>query len=157
MITFSHDYTGRQVDVLAFDGASPSGEVLLQQVMAQPYQGGKVTAGIQKLAQRFLLCLLTEKGSCPWDVTWGTYFMTEAHLGRFQTPLDVYGAFSQALTEIQTQLTAVESETDPVDERFASAVIDSVAVEADVSKVYVTLWSRAGRDRAVLVSIPLTV
>ena len=57
------DYVGRTIDVLAYDGAVPAGEVLLEQIMAQPGEGGKIATGMQKLAQRFILELFTETGS----------------------------------------------------------------------------------------------
>lgn len=152
---FTFDYTNRLVDVLAFDGATPFGEVMLEQTLCQPDQGGKITAGIQKLAQRFLLELLTEKGSMAYHADRGTWFMRDAKMGYLRTQLDVHGSFARALEDVADNLIKDEVDTDPDDERFGDAEITSIAVSPGLAKIYMTLWSRAGRDRAV--TIPLTI
>ena len=157
MTTFSMDYSGRQVDVLAFDGATKFGAVALQQVLAQPGEGGKVTAGIQKLAQRFLLELLTIRGSILYDPTRGTNFLAEAQAGQLNTQLDVYGAFARAVKVASVNLISDESSTDPLDERFKSASIDSIAVAPGVARIFVTLASRAENNRTVLLPISLSL
>ena len=157
MTKFTMDYTGRQVDVLAFDGSTDFGAVMLQQTLAQPGQGGKITAGIQKLAQRFVLELLTIKGTICYDPDRGTNFMLEAQTGQLNTQLDVYGAFARAVDQIGINLVGDEVASDPLDERFDSATIDSIAVEPGVAHIYVTLNSRAANSRSVLIPITLSL
>ena len=154
---FIFDYTGRQIDVLAFDGATPRGEVALQQTLAQPGEGGKITAGIQKLAQRFLLELLTEQGSMLYNPHRGSTFMTEVRLGLLRTQVDVYGSFARAVDQITDNLIGDESASDPLDERFASAAINSIAVAPGAAHIYVSLTSRDGTARPVILPIALSL
>jgi hypothetical protein len=155
--TFTFDYTGRKVDVLAFDGATRTGEVLLQQTLAQPGEGGKITAGIQKLAQRFLLELLTKKGTLRYQPSRGTNFLVDADMGYLRTQLDVYGSFARALDDIEQNLLSDETEADPLDERYGGAAIESIATSPGVAKLYVALWSLAGEDRKVTIPITLSL
>ncbi len=88
-MTVFNDYIGRKVDVLAFQGPVPVGEVLLTQSLALEGTGGMVTTGINFLAQRFLIELLTERGSIPhWPIR-GTTFMTEIR-SQFVRTLEIY-------------------------------------------------------------------
>jgi len=154
-MTTAADYAGRKLDVLAFDGATLKGETLLDQVLARPGAGGKITAGVQKLAQRFLLELLTEEETLPYNPSRGCLFMFEARAGYFQTHLDVIGAFARAVSAIRRNLANDETDDDPEDERFASAELKSVSLAAGTARLYVELLSQAGTARTVL--LPLDI
>ena len=54
-------YIGRSIDVLAFRGGQRAGDVLLEQSLADQFSTGEICTGLQKLAQRFILALLTER------------------------------------------------------------------------------------------------
>ena len=151
------DYQGRTVDVLAYDGATPAGEVLLEQIMAQPGEGGKITTGIQKLAQRFILELFTETGSQFYFPGRGTRFLTEARRGVLRTPADIFASFSRALVDIKRNLQLEESDADPSDERYQDAVILEVTFVNGVASVKVFIFSQAGGSRQVILPINVSL
>lgn len=151
------DYQGRTIDVLAYDGATPAGEVLLEQVMAQPGESGKIATGMQKLAQRFILELFTETGSMLYFPERGTLFLTEARRGLFRTQADVFASFARALVDIQRNLQLEEADTDPPDERYQTARILDVTFIDGVASVRVFITSRAGSARQVILPINVSL
>lgn len=138
------EFQGRTFDLLAYQGAVAGGEVLTQQQLIGSDNFGQITTGIQKLAQKVLLILLTEKTSKPHDPTFGTGFVTEVRMGYFQTPLDVFASFSEALVDIQQRLQSEELDSDPDDEKFESAEIVNVSLGAGTASVLFELTSVAG-------------
>jgi hypothetical protein len=150
------DYAGRTYDVLAFRGAAARGEVRLDQSLFGT-DAGTICTGIQKLAQRFVLELLTERGSLPYSPTRGTTFMTRLQQGWLRTEADVFVAFSFALNDLELNLMAEEAVTDPDDERFASASLDRVFIEPGVVVLHVTVWSRAGLARKVILPVATAI
>lgn len=149
------EYTGRTVDILAYQGAPGLGEVLTLQTLAQTGHGGQICTGIQKLAQRFLLELLTEVGTLAYQPTRGCQFMLDARLGLFQNQYDVLASFSASLVDIQRNLQAEESEADPDDERFDSAEAISVTFQPGDASITAQITSLAGTSRSVIA--PLNV
>jgi hypothetical protein len=147
------DYAGRMIDVLAFDGATPSGIAPLAQVLAQPGQSGKVCSGIQKLGQRVLVELLTEAGSMPYAPRRGTQLMTLLREGSLRTQADFMQAVSSSLTQLQQNLWSEESSTDPTDEQFASATVVSVNLAFDTASVELEVTSVAGSTAQVILPI----
>ena len=101
--------------------------------------------------------LLTEQGSILYAPERGTTFMTEARQGLLNTQLDVCGAFAEALEQIAVNLIGDEVATDPPDECFGNATINSIAVSPGLAKIYVTLTSQAGASRSVLIPISLNL
>lgn len=151
------DYTGRLVDLLAFDGAKTSGEAQLEMVLAQPGESGKITAGIQKLVQRYLLEFATERGSLPYDEERGTNFLYEARSGIFTSSVDVLGAFARAHSFVLENLVGEEVDSDPDDERLASAEVESVAFSPGSVSLRIRITSLAGDTRQVLMPIGVTI
>ncbi len=147
------DYLDRTVDVLAFQGAEPTGEVLLEQTLAQANQGGQICTGVQKLAQRFLLELFTERGSMPYLPLRGTDFLPRALRGELRNQSDVLVAFSNSLIDIRNNLQAEETGNEPLDEQYAGAVVESIAVASDLVKLYINVASRAGTTRKVILPL----
>jgi hypothetical protein len=151
------DYVGRRIDVLAFQGATPSGNRLLTQALAVTGGGGNVCAGIQKLSQRFIVELLTERGSMPYAKQRGTDLITRARLGYLRTQLDVFAATSSAVFDAQQNLWNEESDNDPDDESFSSAEILSVSSLPGQAQIKLRVTSRAGTSREVLTPLPVTL
>jgi hypothetical protein len=143
----------RVYDVLAFQGAKLIGEVQLQQILFNEAAAGMLCTGIQKLAQRFVLELLTEAGSMLYLPDRGTSFMIRFHQGYLRTETDVFIAFNLALNDLELNLTAEETDADPDDERYASATLDSVTITATSAVLHITLMSRAGTARAVILPV----
>jgi hypothetical protein len=146
----------RVYDVLAFQGAQPRGDVQLEQILFDEAAAGMLCTGIQKLAQRFVLELLTEQGSMPYLPARGTTFMTRFRLGYLRTETDVFIAFNLAMNNLELALAAEELTTDPADERYAGAVLDSVTITATAAVLHVTLLSQAGTGRVVIMPISTT-
>jgi hypothetical protein len=146
----------RVYDVLAFQGAKLLGEVRLDQILFSEAAAGMLCTGIQKLAQRFVLEVLTEKGSMLYLPDRGTTFMTRFRQGYLRVEADVFIAFNLALNDAELNLTAEEADTDPDDERYASASLDLVIITVDAVVLHVTVQSRAGNTRAVILPIATT-
>jgi hypothetical protein len=151
------DYIGRTIDVLAYDGAKLLGRTLLTQALANENEGGKVTTGIQKLSQRVLIELMTEKGSMQFLPERGTEFLLEARQGYLNSQLDVFMSVARASVDVINNLRGEESESDPDDERIDA--IETVAVTYSPGEASVTLkiTSLAGDARPIIlpVSVPI--
>lgn len=150
------DYTDRTVDFLAFDDASVSREVLLSQVLVKPGETGALIAGISKLVQRFLVELLTEQGSLVYTPDRGTLFMTALRMGVINTSQDLFAAFSSAEAELRVKLKLEEEDTDPLDERYDSAVLLSTSLFGDSASLTIQVNSRAGDSRTIIFPLRLT-
>lgn len=144
------DYQGRTVDVSAYQGMKAKGEVKLLSVLAEDGTGGRICTGIQKLVQRFIIELFTEKGSIPYMEQRGTGFMTEARLGYLRTQIDIFAAFSRALSDLKVSLSVAESSDDPADERFFHAEIISIEYAAGNAKIFTRIYSLDSAAKAIL-------
>jgi len=151
------DYTGRKVDVLAFDGAYSDGLFRLEQGLYATYSSGKVCAGIQKLTQRWLIELLTPLGSLPYLPDRGSNFINQARSGRIRTEADASSAFQFAKDRVATNLINEDSEgTYPNDEKYGGASLIAIKIETGSKlSLSVRLDSLAGESRVFVV--PLTV
>lgn len=147
-------YAGRTIDILAFLNEPVVGKpTQMLQELAYPGESGLVITGIRKLAQRFLIELLTEQGSLIYQPARGSTFMTEARSGTFRTTADVLAAFSSALSDISGNLVREEAEDDPPDEQFASAEVISVSLDNGRVTLVVRVTSEAGSSREVIAAI----
>lgn len=144
------DYVGRTVDVVCYHGATLNSKRLLTQSLGDSNGDGKVCTGVVKLAQRFLLELLTEQGSMPFLPTRGCTFMTEARLGYFRNQVDILAAFSRARVIIKRNMQQEESDTDPDDERYGTAVVTNIEYTPGHAEIYITLVSRARTTTPIL-------
>lgn len=151
------DYRGRQLDVYAFRGPVREGHAaLLEMELVGVGQGGQAIAGVLKLAQRFLLELLTDRGSIPFLPDRGTYFLTEARMGGWRTHLDVRAAFARAVSFIRRALRAEERDGAlPDDERFGSAEVLNVQIGPGRVRLDIAIQSASGDGRQVL--FPLSI
>lgn len=148
-------YLGRTVDLLLYDGMAVGADTLLTPALVLPGQSGALITGVQKLVQRFLLELFTELGSMTYASTRGCNFMRDARRGGWRTPTDVEQSFYTSLLNVKRNLIQDELSTDPDDERFASAKLLSVVVNADSVVLHIQVLSQAGTARKVL--FPLRV
>lgn len=161
-MTTTADYRDRRADVLAFRGVFPqlaggrSGQVLAQELV-RPGDGGALVAGIEKLAQKVLLILLTKTGSRKYAAAEGTAFMIDAARGWWRTPADVEQSFYAARLDVARQCRASEADADPPDERWGALDLSGVAVSAGAVTLRLTLTSAAGSAYTFLapVTVPL--
>jgi len=152
------DYVGRTVDVLAFldaDYEGLSSSKLTQELMTSG-NGGYVATGIQKLAQRYLLELLTSTGSMIYLPNRGSIFMTEARQGFWKTAADVRQSFNVSELTVRSNLLAEELPTDPADERYAGSTLDTISVSVDSVLIKITLTSQAGIKRELIAPITIS-
>lgn len=161
------DYVNRKYDYLALQNTTGPGERKLGLELFNAGNSGQITAGAQKLAQRWLLEFMTELGSMPGLPKRGCNFMRAARTGGFRTPMNVRSEFAVADMRVRKNLQAEETDSMPDDERFDSAELTSVAVlpGADVSQqsgttaafltLGVKITSRAGDARSVVLPIAI--
>jgi hypothetical protein len=154
----TYDYTGRTVDVAAFDGAYSDSEFeLAQGIMGAGYKSGKVVTGIQKLVQRWVIEFLTPVGSMPYLLDRGSIFLNSARSGRLRTEADVVSLFAFCNSKISDNLLREDLlGVYPEDEQYSDAKLISVAVSVG-SKVSLTIAinSKAGADRIFTVPIQI--
>lgn len=154
------DYAGRLVDVLAFRGVFPQlrgrDQVLVQE-LARPGDGGMIVAGVEKLAQKVLLILLTEIGSRQYAPAEGTTFMLDARGGRWRTPADVSQSFYTARLDVSRQCRDSEATSDPLDERWGSLDLAGVTLAGDTVSLRLNLTSAAGSAYFFITPIPVPI
>lgn len=150
-------YVGRTIDVLAYAGVQAPGNARLVETLAQPGQGGEIVTGIQKLAQRFLIELFTEKGSLVYLPDRGNDFITAARQGYLRTQLDALTLLSAALIDIQHNLQGEETGSEPLDEQFASAAASGLIVTPGKLTMTITIASKAGSSWTFIQPIPVSL
>ena len=134
-------YIGRTIDVLALRGGQAAGEVTLLQSLADETSTGEICTGIQKLAQRFLLMLLTDKGSVAYASDYGTTLITDIRLGRIQTDTELRSSFDLAAQDIALQMAQEEQDDDPADEIYKRAELMDVTLKPGYAWLSVRLYS----------------
>lgn len=149
------EYIDRTLDLAAYWGVQPVGNVRLVEALAPERTSGAIVTGVQKVSQRFLTELLKEQGSQPFRPDEGTTFLLEAKEGRFQTQADVLGAFARGVVEARRVIQADESDDDPSDERFVDAEVLEVFVAPGTAVIKFRIVTQAGADRQFI--FPLRV
>jgi len=151
-------YADRQIDMLAFQNPGIGSLELVDLILVPDGGSGFSIAGIAKLAQRFLIELLTEQGSIPYDTVRGSTFLTELRQGRVRTTPAAETAFYLALDQVKLQLQLEESDDMPDDERYGRTTLDSIVLSpADTVKLRLTLFSLAGTGVTLLLPIETTL
>lgn len=152
------EYVGRTYDLLAFHGAAPGKSVLLEEaLLPSDDSGGYIVAGIEKLAQRFLLALLTVAGSKVQRPEDGCQFVADARLGYWRTAADVYQSFYAALVDVKRQLQRDEDDNTPDDEVFAGATLEEVRLDWPTARLLVRLESAAGTARTFVTPLAVVI
>ncbi len=149
------DYVGRTVDVLAFYGAKPRGEVSLAQTLVPTGERGSVCTGVQKLSQRWLLEFLTGTGTMPYLPDRGSDFMLDLWQGQLRTTIDARQSFFIAARQVQQNLQAEEDDDMQDDERYGSVTLLAIVVNGDQLTLRLELRSLAGTSRQVILPIPV--
>lgn len=150
MINTSTDYTGRKVDLEIFQTENP---VAVSKQLDLTMTTGDVSrkvAGIQKLAQRYLLTFFTAQGTVKFNVKYGSIFMPAVAGGLLQSRTAIVQYFSFANINVGQQLRfqdqSVEGLALPSDEKYAKSYLLDYAVDTSLSQLYlkVMLESLAG-------------
>ena len=143
----------RAVDFLAAQNVQATGDNQLELALFSPSSSGYICAGVQKLAQRWLIEFMTEIGSMPGLPTRGTNFMTLVRTGGVRTTAAMGLYFNFAAATTKTNLANEENDTWPDDERIAGAELLSLEFSPGSAKLYVIVYSRAGNARNVLLPV----
>lgn len=147
------DYAQRKYDFLGLQVARTD---LASQVSLALYSedsSGKICVGIQKLAQRWALEFLTERGSMPGLPERGSDFMLRVRRGELRTQLDVVQSFNDAALRIRSTLQNEEYVGMPTDERLDDAELMSAAIAPGYLNLRVMINSVAGTGRALILPI----
>jgi hypothetical protein len=145
-----------QLDLLVFGGYVPNREYRSTISLFDAQIGSQACTGVIKLAQRWLLEFLTERGSQVNRPTRGCGFMTSFRRGRLQTEASVDAEFRFSETEILQNLADDESADTPLDEKLAAATLDRITVIPGSLWLAITLTSQAGSSRSVSVPVGTT-
>ena len=152
------DYIGRTIDVLAFRGGNASGQVLLNATLADAESSGEITTGIQKLAQRWIITMLTELGSVTYKPEMGTAFMTQLRAGEVHSDADMRALFTLTELSAREQLQNEITTTTPLDEQYLSASLEAVTVSNGNISITVNLYSKSPENTATFIMpIPLII
>lgn len=150
------DYTGRKVDILAFNGSFSDKQFELEQSIYNKTQtSGLVCAGVQKLAQRWVIEFLTPLGTIPYLPTRGSSFLNDVRSGKLRTELDATVSFNYARDQVADNLRLEDnSDTYPEDEKYAGAELLSVnVVQGSKITLSVQINSIAGSARVFVVPV----
>lgn len=147
------DYANRRYDLLAFEGVNPEKKSRLDLVLFSEKNNGQICTGIQKLAQRWLLEFLTERGSMVGKPTRGCEFMRLVRTGRLRNQTDVFYAFAYAETIVRQNLRQEETDAMLADERIASAAPLSIAFLPGYAQLQIEITSLAGNSRELILPV----
>lgn len=139
-------------DIAIFHPAARPSDPCLQQLWSGQSRGLVVT-GIVKLAQRFLLELLTVRGSMPFQQERGSALLQIVREGRIRNEIDAHVFFHYAVGQIEPNLLADETVQDPTDERYGSIDILGVTFAGSRLSYQVKLNSLAGDSRVLTVPL----
>jgi hypothetical protein len=146
-------YANRAVDFLAAQNVKARGDNQLELALFSPSSSGYICAGVQKLAQRWLIEFMTETGSMPGLPGRGTDFMTRVRSGGVRTAATMTLYFNFAAVTAKTNLANEENDTWPDDERIAGVELLNLEFSPGSAKLYVIVYSRAGYAREVLLPV----
>lgn len=147
------DFANRKYDFLAFQPVAMRIDGLKEMALYDPDNRSKITTGPQKLAQRWVLEFLTERGSMPYLPARGTFFMTLIRQGRIRTETELRAAFNSAELAIARNLRAEEYPEMPDEERYDEALLGNVTAQPGTVDMQVVIISRAGDRRQVILPI----
>lgn len=114
----------------------------------------KSVEGGSKLAQRFILELMTNRGSLLYRANRGSTFFSELASGAIRNELDLFSSFSSALLDVSTALQEEEGEDLEDSERFDEAIVDSFSLDEQGNALLaINITNKAGTTENV--TIPL--
>jgi len=151
-------YQDRLIDMLAFQNGGVGSLELVDMVLVNAGESGWSCTGIVKLAQRFLLELLTEQGSIFYEPNRGTTFMTDLRFQRVRTTVDAEYSFALGLQQAKLQLQLEETDDMPDDEKFGRAELISLTLAPqDTLKIRLNLFSLAGTGVTLVLPLETTL
>lgn len=114
--------------------------------------GGNAAIGEFKLAQRFLIVLLTTPASIAYQASRGTSFANSLVSQSFLTELDAFGAFAAALQQAKTIVQADEPiGILPANELFADAQVTQITIAPTIVQMSINVISQAGTNAGITI------
>lgn len=147
------DYLNRRYDFLALQNVKAAGDNQLDLTLFTKDGEGQICVGVQKLAQRWLLEFLTERGSMPGLPNRGSDFMTLVRQGRLRTEAAIAAAFNFAAYDVRVALAKEEDATWPPDERINDATLLALAFLPSYANMRVEISSLAGTTRSIILPV----
>ena len=144
----SIDYSGRLVDLSFFPDVRSSGTPGKMTVDGQ----AKVTAGVSKAIQGFVMSLLTPAGANIEDPQMGTNFAAKMSVGSVRYPSDIAQIFAIEASRA-VDWWNLNSKTRPLDEQIGSVNLVSQQVGSTSMTLSVSLSSRSGTDISFLIPV----
>jgi hypothetical protein len=116
--------------------------------------GSKVCTGALKLAQRYLVELMTPAGSIVDDPTRGTQFVPALRNGYIRTTTDLSVVFALSNASVARHLLATQTAEDPLDEQFLRAQLESSSVGGGQVALRILLETAAESSLVILLPVP---
>jgi hypothetical protein len=136
-------------DLAIFQPASSFYEAAL----ANKTSSGRILTGQEKLAQRFMLELMTEQGSMPFMTDRGSPFLSLLRNGAVFSENDVSTAFYAALLVVRANLQSEETDSDEDIERFIGATLNSIQITSAGLALNISVVNAA--QQAIGLAIPV--
>lgn len=127
LIPYNSNYQGRQVDIEMLQSIAKP--VVMQQVsISSVTQSPKAVTGLEKLAQRYTVALLSYYGTVNFDPTFGTTLLQQILGGQVQNLAALQGLFASASSAAIAQMRIDDNNIDtfgtqPTDEQIVSATL----------------------------------
>jgi hypothetical protein len=161
MRPYTTNYSGRQTDVEFMQTIlAPRG--MTRMYLSFTRQPVKMVAGMQKLAQRFTLLLLTRLADVHFDPVAGTDFISEVLRGAGQSAGLIGATFALASTDVILQMRREDRQVDvygtiPLDEQIASATLESFDVDYGTGTLQLHVALENAEGAAYTYVMPVTV
>jgi len=154
---FSTDYTGRLKDIHIMRGCFPE-QGGIQRVTLGFGDVAAFCAGVQKLVQRYVVCLLTELGSQSDFPSFGTDFGKTVLGGGNVSMSDIKHIINLANFKVITEFKKYQANNPglPLDEQINTASCTSIAYTNGTVSVTMALLTMAGEDVTFLLPLPVT-
>lgn len=115
--------------------------------------GGRAVSGVEKLVQRFVLELLTDKESMSLFPSTGTYLLKTLRETIIYSESQIFTAFASAMVDVENSLKAEETSDTPSDEQFGNALLTYIELQLERIVLTISLLAKDGQSR--LISIPI--
>lgn len=152
------DYSGRAKDINISPNIDPT-KTSAQKVAPGFGAVSSYCAGVQKLVQRFMVALVTVRGSQPAYPAFGTDLLKKISVSSLTTSADLRHAFNFASAKVVSEFRAYQAATPglPDDEQLDTVLLMDVSVSSNYEVSYrVALYTKAGSTYDFLLPIPIS-
>lgn len=157
MRTITTDYSERSKDILILQDVSPDKKTT-QPVTLRFGSPSSFCAGIQKVAQRYLVMFMTMLGSQRYYPTFGTEFLSKLTVGNLAR-IDFIHLFNFANARILNKFREYDEKNKVVfdDEKLESASLENIIIDNKTGsvKLRVKLLTKAGENASILIPLPV--